>query len=50
MRFQYIILMYSQLTLRASETGLLLVVKLRRNVVMMSVGVKLMHEVLRVAP
>ena len=30
--------------LSASETGLLLVVKLRRNVVMMCAGVKIMHQ------
>ena len=30
--------------LSASETGLLLVVKLERNVVMMRAGVKIMHQ------
>ena len=30
--------------LRVSETGLLLVVKLGRNVVMMPAGVKIMHQ------
>ena len=33
--------------LSASETGLLLMVKLGRNVVMMHAGVKIMHQVMR---
>ena len=33
--------------LSASETGLLLVVKLERNVVMMRAGVKIMHQNMR---
>ena len=35
------------LFLSASETGLLLVVKLRHNVVIMCTGVKILHQVLR---
>ena len=41
---KYLFLHLVFFVLSASETGLLLVVKLKRNVVMIRAGVKIMHQ------
>ena len=43
----YFLKLFEFCVLIASETGLLLVVKLRRNVMLMYSGVKIIHQVMR---